>query len=201
MKSIRISLLALTLSLLIISCNKDNDDDDNGFPFYFTATIDGNAVKYEADDISSQYECGISMPENSLGMNYDIYQGTVIQDGLDPSSNAIYVHILKYFNDYPTNAEKLAMYQLGSYPYGKGEVSTSTVNGASITYYDNSGKTWSSELGTQSGSTFSISEISDNEFGTSGKIFKASFSCKLYDGMGGSITVSNATIRGKVFLP
>ena len=201
MKIGKLLVLVCISATLFVSCKKDGGDDDSDFPYYFTATIDGNSVKYEADDLNSQYQCGISQPEASVGTDYDIYQGTVIEDGMNPYENSIYVHILKYFSAYPSNDQKLAMITTGNYPYGKSEVSTSTVNGATVTYYDNSGKVWNSELGAQSGSTFSITEVTDNPLGTSGKIFSASFSCKLYDGLGGSIQISNAKIRGKAFFP
>lgn len=198
MKKLLIFVLVLSS---IISCKKNSSDNKEQFPFYFSATINGSAVKYEANDLNSRYECGISSPYNANGEEYDIYEGTLIQDGNDPSRNNIYVHILKYFNHYPLYPERLAMLTIRDYGYGSGDVSTSTVNGASIFYTDSNGKEWHSELGSQTGSSFSITELVDNPDGTSGKIFKATFSCKLYDENGASIQVTNAVIRGKAFLP
>lgn len=197
MKKLIIYVLALSF---ITSCKKDkSDDNQDQFPFYFTATINGAAIKYEANDLTSQYECGTSAPYGAIGDDYDIYEGTVIQDGADPSKNNIYVHVLKYFDHDPTSAERLAMFKTGGYPYGLGSTSPSTIDGVSIDYADATGKEWSSELGSQTGSTFSISEIVDNPDNTSFKIFKATFSCKLYDGSGGSVQVNNAVIRGKIY--
>jgi hypothetical protein len=91
---------------------------------------------------------------------------------------------------------------MGSYAYGVSHVSSSTVNGASIHYVDANGDDWFSENGPQTGSTFSITELIDNTDGTSGKIFKATFSCKLYDLNGtASVQVTDATIRGKILSP
>ena len=185
----------------ITSCKKDSSNNKDQFPFYFSATINGAAVKYEANDLNSQYECGISSPYSASGEEHDIYEGTLIQDGNDPSRNNIYVHILKYFDHYPSDPERFAMLTIDNYGYGSSDVSTSTVNGASIRYTDGNGKEWDSELGSQIGSSFSITELVDNPDDTSNKIFKASFSCKLYDGNGGTIQVTNAVIRGKVFIP
>src|SRR5688572_30179555 len=98
MRNIKIVLFALTAVFSLVSCKKDGGDGDSDFPYYFTATINGNSVKFEADDINSQFECGISQPEASVGTDHDIYQGTVIQDGLDPFGSSINVHILKYFS-------------------------------------------------------------------------------------------------------
>lgn len=94
------------------------------------------------------------------------------------------------------------MIQLGSYGYGVSHVSSSTINGASIDYIDANGNYWLSETGSQVGSTFTITELVNSTTGFSGKVFKANFSCKLYDINGiNSIQVSNATIRGKILSP
>lgn len=198
MKRLLVFVIALSF---VASCKKDSSANKDEFPFYFSATINGSAIKYQANDVDSRYECGISSPYSATGEEHDIYEGTLIQDGNDPSKNNIYVHILKYFNHYPTYPERLAMINTGNYGYGISDVSTSTVNGASISYTDANGKEWHSELGSQTGSSFSVTELVDNPDNTSDKIFKATFSCKLYDGAGGSIQVANAVIRGKVFLP
>jgi hypothetical protein len=121
---------------------------------------------------------------------------------LDPSKSTIRVHILKYFDHEPTAAERAAMIKAGTYPFGFGKVNSATVNGATIDYIDASGNNWFSETGSQTGSTFNITELITNTSATSGKIFKATFSCKLYDVNGvNSIVVTNATIRGKILSP
>lgn len=173
------------------------------FPYYFIGTVGSAVVKYEADDLNSTYGCGISQPENSLGFtDFDIYEGTVFLNPLDPSKNTIRVHILKYFDHEPTSAERIAMIKTGAYTFGVGNVSSTTVNGATIDFIDANGNNWFSETGSQTGSTFTITELLPNSSGTSGKIFKATFSCKLYDINGtNSIQVTNATVRGKILSP
>ena len=207
MKRNLLSILSIPILLFFISCQKEDDGTGGGggssFPYYFIGTINGATVKYEADDLSSVYGCGTSQPENSLGFtDFDIYEGTVLMNPVDPSKNVIRVHILKYFNHDPSNAERTAMIAIGAYPFGFGDVSSSTVNGATIDYTDANGNSWFSETGSQAGSTFNITELVANTNGTSGKIFKATFSCKLYNAGGtSSITVTNATIRGKILSP
>lgn len=219
MKKNSIFSLFILCSFFLFSCQKEITGDLTGsgsggggnnsggatssYPYYFIATVNGANIKYEADDLSSTYSCGTSQPENSTGYtDYDIYEGTVIANPLDLSKSNISVHILKYFNHDPTAAERAAMIKIGSYGYGVGNVNSTTVNGASITYVDANGDNWFSETGSQTGSTFSIAELVDNTNGTSAKIFKAIFSCKLYDLNGTkSIQVTNATIRGKILSP
>ena len=195
------NLLFVSTVLIATSCKKDSSSNNN-FPYYFTATINGAAVKYEANDVDSHYGCGFTQDESStFPSDYDIYQGTLISDNQQPSKNAIYVQVLKYFDHEPGNDEKSAMIQLGNYPYGYGTVSTSTINGADIEYDDANGVAWLSQFGSQTGSSFTITELVNNPDGTSGKIFTANFTCKLYDGSGASIQVTNAKIRGKVLTP
>ncbi|HZI53991.1 MAG TPA: hypothetical protein VFD56_09825, partial [Chitinophagaceae bacterium] len=60
-------LLAAALLLsCIVSCKKDNSkkNDDAEFPFYFTATINGTEVNYKANELNSEYSCGISSTES-----------------------------------------------------------------------------------------------------------------------------------------
>jgi hypothetical protein len=195
-------LLLGSILLLALSCSKESSSDKDDFPYYFTATINGSTVKYQANDIDSRYSCGTSQSESaSIPNHYDIYEGTTIEDDQNANKNKIVVYILKYFNHDPTYAERVAMIKLGNYSYGYSDVSSSTVNGASIDYTDANGNWWSSEFGSQTGSTFAITELIDNTDGTSGKIFTAKFNCKLYDGNGASIQVTNATIRGKILSP
>lgn len=191
------SILVLLVTLSFLSCKKANDD--NNYPYYFTATINGVSVKYEADDLNSSYGAGISQPQSSTDPDYDVYEGAVIQDLTNPSeNNSIYVHILKHFTEEPTLEQREAMIHTGTYNFGFSHVSSSTVDGASIDYIDKDGKYWKSELGSQSSSSFIITELIDNPESLNGKIFKATFNCKLYDEDGASIVVSNATIRGKI---
>ena len=171
----RLFFIALIISFFV-SCQKENGKDDNTSksPYYFTATINGTNVKYEADDLTSPYGCGISQPESLSGFdNNDIYEGTVIANMTDFSKSNVYVHILKFFTDYPDNNQRSSMIKIGSYGYGRSETSPSTVNGASIDYTDANGNYWTSENGPQTGSTFNITELINNNDGTSAKIFKA----------------------------
>ncbi|HJS53110.1 MAG TPA: hypothetical protein VJ765_01160 [Chitinophagaceae bacterium] len=204
-----ISILAF--AILLTSCQKEisgeinnNNGNNSAFPYYFIATINGKTVKFEADDISSRYGCGTSQPFSAIApSDYDIYEGTVLLDPLEPTKNSAWVHILKYFNHDPNQAERYSMINPGDYPYGYSDVSSSTINGASIDYIDENGVTWFSETGPQSTtSNFTIVELIDNTDGTSGKIFKATFNCKLYNFDGSSsVQVTNGVIRGKILTP
>lgn len=189
-------LTAALLLSCIVSCKKDNAQiDEDEFPFYFTATINGAEVNYKANELTSEYSCGISSTESGFGDDLNISEGTVITGPDYFITNTIHVFILKHFDHDPDLSEKMAMFKLGTYPFGSTEGAT-TVDGATIDYVDANGKEWYSELGPQTGSSFEITELIDNNIGGSLKIFKAAFNCKLYDDTGASIQVNNAVIRG-----
>jgi len=200
-KIIAYSCLFLLILSSSLSCKKGGSNGK--FPYYFTATVNNQNVKYEANDISSQYSCAISFPYTGSGLTYDIYQGTALEDQNDPYKNSIEVLMLQYFNHYPDQNEVRSMILPGNYGYGVGNVGNgiNTVNGAVVRFMDANGNDWSSENGAQTGSSFKITEVTNNSSGTSAKIFTAQFNCKVYNSSGASIEIKNATIRGKAFLP
>ena len=203
------SLTLIFITALVISACSKKTDSDNKYPYYFKGSIDGNAVSYQANNINTVYSSGTNWmangegPDNTDDGSNDHYDGTILQEyGINAPVNAIGVYILKHFDNYmsPTEEEREAMYYLGNFPYGKlDEFNTlNTKNGAVIEYYDNNGEWWTSENGPQTGSTFSITELSVNNEGTSKKIMKANFSCKLYNQTGQSIQLTNGEIRGLI---
>jgi hypothetical protein len=195
-------LMGIVSLCLFASCKKENSSPaESDYPYYFSANINGANIKFEADDLLSTYGCGTSAPSSSSGFHHDIYEGTVIQNPLQPAKSSIYVHILKYFNDEPDQAQRIAMFTLGNYGYGVSNTSPSTVNGATVDYVDADGKSWSTQDGSQTGSTFTITELSDNDDFTAVKLFKATFNCKLYDGSGNSVELKNGVIKGKAIFP
>src|SRR6185436_3478438 len=100
------NILSIVFFALLLSCSKKDDSiNEDKYPYYFTATINGGVVKYEANDIDSEDGCGISAPSSSLGTSdYDTYQGTFFLHGFEQTKNVIYVHILKYFTHDPSGS-------------------------------------------------------------------------------------------------
>jgi hypothetical protein len=189
----------LLLVSSFISCNKKDEFISSNFPYYFTGKVNGQIVKFEAEETSARYECDVTGFIDNSGSNYDIYEGTMLQDKTTPNKNQIKVMLLKYFNHYPDyQSEVTTMIQPGNYAYGFGDASSNTVNGAVIYYTDANGLQWYSE-GPQDGSSFKVTEVTSNSAGTSVKIFTAQFSCKLHNGTAATLEIKNATVRGKVF--
>ena len=197
--SINASLFFLLVSL-IVSCKKNTEDIlTSNSPFYFVGKVKGQAVRFEADETSTHYKCDVTGFTDAFGSNYDIYEGTMLNDQTTANKNQIQVMLVKYFNHYPNyQTEVTTMFQPGDYAYGFGNVNSSTINGAVVYYIDANGTSWYTE-GPQDGSTFKVTEVVNNSAGTSVKIFTAKFSCKLYNGTAAVLEIKDATIKGKVF--
>lgn len=180
----------------------DNDDDDNdnetSTGYYFSAKINGETVRYDDNNINLGY--GVYHYQSSLGEeDFDMYEGTTISKGAPSDTSAVEVSLLKYFNHEPSLEERWAIFASGSHGYGLAQSSSATTNGGTIVYFDKNGKYWDSELGSQTGSTFNVTEVIENENHLYGKIVTAEFSCKLYDEEGNSIQVTEGIIRGPVY--
>jgi hypothetical protein len=189
----------IVLAIFFCACSKAKEDmpmEADTFPYFFTATINGISISYEANFVS-RFGCGSSSRIYESPDFYNLYEGTVIKDTNEEGRNRIYVHVLKHFSpEGPTAEQRLAMFRVGSYNYGKLKVS----DGAVITYTDENGVEWNSEDGSQVGSTFSLTEIADDDY-VDAKRIKASFSCKLYASNGNSIQLSDGIISGRVLEP
>ena len=77
---------AVLLLSCLASCKKDNSKkNESEFPFYFTAKINGAELNYQANELNSEYSCGISSTESGFGDDVNISEGTVITGSDDLS--------------------------------------------------------------------------------------------------------------------
>jgi hypothetical protein len=77
-------------------------------------------------------------------------------------------------------------------------------NGVIVYYIDQNGKSWFSGDGSQQGSFFesiSLTDLTGINNSYLNKIWKARFSCRLYDGVGNWINVENGEIYNRIMLP
>lgn len=91
------------------------------------------------------------------------------------------------------------MYKVGTYTFGKLQTVPAevVVDGVVIRYTDVNGKIWSTDFGTgnQAGSSFRITEHTNNTSDSrSQKVTTAEVNCKLYDGSGEEILLTNGKI-------
>jgi len=210
--SLRFAMI-ICLALLATACKKDDDSDDSNDDtgsttidvsnavggLYFAAYLDGNA--FSLLNGVDGYGNGTTQSGGGSVGDWEEIQGS-IYGGLNSSVIAV-VEILKY-NDQPTflgSSDYAAMWQVGDYNYGSSEDDNNgvSVDGVIITYVDADGVNWTTSKGTgdQSGSSFNISAAVDATDGVSQKVATGTFSCKLYDGDGNEIVVTNGSFKGR----
>lgn len=158
----------------------------------FTGELNGNEVKYYAgvSDVTSMYGVSASFGSGTYTATYDAAIG-----GFDPGEEYMGIEIgTLTVSDTLTTAERYSYFhsliKVQSYPYTFG-----AANGIKVTYKASNGVVWSSDAGTadQTGSScvFTWTENFYNGFDETEK-FKAHVNCKLYNGLGQSLTLTNA---------
>lgn len=214
--------VTLIIGLLISACKKETETGDVEDPgttttvirsnnidsnFYFKGTIDGTEVKIYPDTIYTM-TIGDSSSKKTLSGYYEY------------SPFSIVIKKTAFANPTPANLANSGgaafildttaslnsagyrnIIQVKSYSYGR--LSKGTVKGASgayIMYHDANGIAWTSDKGTadQTGSTFIVTSYADNATKAPFKKVKASFSCKLYDGLGNSKTITNGSFSAQI---
>lgn len=199
----KVLLLVASCAILMFSCKKKSSDPapvtpapvSTGAPsitsaLYFQAKIDGAWVTFQ--DGIGNFSSGVSSSGNQIQQQDALFMNYV-------NGQAASFFIIKTFTSSPSNTDIEGMFGIKSYSFGN---YNSNIDGAGISYYDSSGQYWSTDSGTgiQTGSTFSISEITAGVSGQAHKIVKANFSCKLYDGNGNSKTLTNGVLRGRAVM-
>ena len=106
--------------------------------------------------------------------------------------------------------EFLSWFNPGFKNYGQARASTladiynPAKNGVIVYYMDENGKSWFSGAGSQQGSVFesvSVKDLPGINNPHLNKIWKARFSCRLYDEVGNWINVTNGEIYNRIMLP
>jgi hypothetical protein len=129
------------------------------------------------------------IPPPGEGMSHGSYTSSITNSS-ETKGFGIGKGILEFNGPSPSSEEFNAF-------FAKGTVGFQTENNKNgiVLGWLNAGEYWSSDLGDQTGSSFTIDEVSENIFGM---IIKASFTCKLYNADGTkSITVKNGEYVGQ----
>ncbi|MBK6397927.1 MAG: hypothetical protein IPP27_06575 [Bacteroidetes bacterium] len=192
----------IAICSVFVSCSKKDDPEPtpsapvlnyNSTP-QFSVSLNGTGLSMIADGSTIESLVGSSnslnpVPNISTG-NYSYYIGSNVNDiGIFLKRGG-----LLFMGFPPSDSLFLSFFPTGSYNY-----TSDGVNGISISYFDANGILWSTDLGTavQTGSTFTIDERQGQDIlGYYSVRYKASFSCKLYDGSGNTIDLTNGVIVG-----
>ncbi len=188
------------LSLLTSSCKKDDNDpvaiDGN---WYFRANIDNDSVNFT--DGVDRYINAYDLDSLLDGSGFKTYVASTMFDPFDTYDASADISFgMNLFPNYPTYEEFKTIFPLGSVTYGT-ERRIPNQNGVVVDFfaYDaNANNTlWSSALGSQSGSSFTIVSVDFSDEGNYSYFahVTATFNCTLYDGNGNSKILKNGKIE------
>jgi hypothetical protein len=185
----RTMAIALLASTLLVSCGDEEDPiivNDNNY--YVQFVINGDTIRYADGTNGYGNGPGKTANEDSLGWNQREFTMFIRSaDSADFENNAINIQIVKRFVITPTYQERYDMFSPASLGYGSWPADTShfLTEGAIITYTDNNGTVWTSDLlyGTQpSSSNFTITEHTTVDAALFGAKTRGTFNVRLYDG-------------------
>jgi hypothetical protein len=162
--------------------------------YFFSGNINVTSTIYNSGQ-NSIYNGAVSESSGNGSGGVIFSSGTVFSD-INDGDPTLEIFIMKNFATSPLYNNIYDMFGVTTYSYGDEDT---YINGAKVRWYDGN-KSWSSDdgAGTQTGSTFSITNRGPYNGDFSLFTFKGSFSCNLYDGSGGVITIQNATFSGQV---
>ncbi|HEX6180662.1 MAG TPA: hypothetical protein VFZ47_05410, partial [Chitinophagaceae bacterium] len=187
--------------------------------FYFKGTLNGADISWlvpsHKNESSFTYHAGASLGHTDFsseclnGYCYYVNVSTEIKTNVANINPHIAVSINMAVPAY-TREIALSWFVPGpkTYPtsvrtHDKPDLLDPAKNGVVVYYVDQNGTSWSSNRGSQQGSSFESISF-NNEPRTDvahEKVWKAKFSCTLYSNAGNSIKVENAEIYGPILLP
>jgi hypothetical protein len=208
MKKITLSALLIIGVLLCITCKKDkkdsssNNTNNNTTPtsYYIHGTLSGATIDVEQGTTTSGYNSGMvgGYDGSLISGKCRHSQGSVFENPFVSGTPQYYIGVYKDypddgFGDCPiTNAQCDSVLHTGSFGYA----SSTVEQGAFVNYVDAGGNNWSSETGSQTGSTFSISTYANDPTGVAPKLATYVFNCKIYNDSG-AVKTFNATWYGR----
>lgn len=203
-----IILLSFILTAFIFGCKKKDTTTAPEDPqssttggTVITASITAASVPqatFALDGVSKSYISNGSTFFGGSGTSGGGSGATIYSSGIDDGNSTTYINInkgtLTYTTSLPSDNQFRAFYPISSVPF-----SVNAANGVEVSVFIN-GTEWSTSMGTanQTGSTFNIVQAVDNPdiTGTLYVKVKATFSCKVYDGLGNSKTITNGLYIG-----
>lgn len=214
-------LVALVFILMIASCKKSGQIEDilpsksiSKDSFYFKAKLNGMPIFWKVpahkNDQSFAYHAGASFGYSDLSANCiegNCHYMTVTTQ-IFANNAQVRPQMNVGFNmaaPTRTHSEVLSWFSPGDKTYQIGVRNSSIAdllnpakNGVIIYYIDENNKAWAANNGGQQGSWFQSLSVEDEKCDgvSTDKVWKARFSCKMYDASGNFITVEDGEIYG-----
>ena len=221
-------LFTFLFLLALLSCNKsgiNNTNTSNSLingingadSFYFKGKIDGKDVSWivpsHKNDASFSFVADAHHGYSDFSGNcvegycYYIIAGSEIRKNVIDATRPGVAVSFNMATSRKGKEEIISWFSVGTKVYGLlrpiSDLLNPAYNGVNIYYVDQNGNDWSTLRGLQQGSFFE-SVLFNDEPRTdivTQKIWKAKFSCKLYNNFGQFINIENGEIFGPILLP
>ncbi|MDP6909715.1 MAG: hypothetical protein QF371_09420, partial [Flavobacteriales bacterium] len=176
--------------------------------FFVEFVIDGDTIRYEDGEANYGNGPGVETFRDSVGRNHSQFT-TFIRSILTPNyeNNTLTIQMMKFFSDtsWPSYNSEFLLFDEGLYPYGSWNDDTTDLgpDGVVLVYADNDGKVWSSDqlYGQQETSaSFQISSHLAADAGQFGARTKGTFRCRLFDGLGEHLDLTNGSFHARTIL-
>lgn len=181
------------------SNNNNNNNNNTTSTYYIHGTLAGSSLQVDQVGTSGYQSGMLGGSESAQNPNLCLHsQGSSFSNPFASGVPEYYIGIYKVFPQDAnqectlTNAEYESILHTGAIAFA----ATSTEEGAFIHYVDATGMYWSTEAGSQTGSTFTIDSYTTDNTGLAPKIAKYTFSCKLYDD-NANVKTFSATWNGR----
>jgi hypothetical protein len=162
--------------------------------FYSTATIDGNEVEFSENEngfVNGYGKAGVWV--QGMGQWFERQSTVYSKNG----ENIFNIYFMKWVNANPPAKEDIkTIFRKGNYDFGSSDFNN-LVEGVEIRYIDEAGVEWTTR-GDQTGSHFEVTDHAKNEADSyTPYITEGTFSCKFYNNLGESKTVTNGQFKGR----
>jgi hypothetical protein len=205
MKKYITGILILSLGIFI-SCKKKKDDvtpapSANAITadYYIQANIGGTVKTFQRNVNSYFNGAGGSLTAGSTGSAINQYTSTFAKYSIGGGLSVANDNLTVGFNLNSQDAQSTdytAFFVTGAKAYVATE---DDLNGVFIDWVDESGATWSTAGGSQSGSVFTITALGSTVLNsTNYNWVKATFNCTLYNSVGSSKIVTGGLLKGLV---
>ena len=201
-------LLIATASTVFFSCGEDPDPNEIVSDIYFQATVDGEIRTYQIDvndyiNIVGDFTAGADADNENQFIPFTCVASDDALSSPSGLANSGAVGIIITSTD-NLNPEQVGdQITTGTMNYGTRSYDTPdpATPGAFVSWVDPTGAEWTTN-GDQSNSTFEITAYADEENAASNshKVITANFSCTLYNGSGGSISLTDGRVRGRMIV-
>lgn len=194
-------LPALFLGFVLSHTSCDTDDDNINIPtdntYHVQFVVNGDTLRFE--DGKDGYGNGPGKTANEDSLGWNIKEFTLFirhPDTPNFLNNSLQIDVVNRFVISPSYDERYALFAPGTRAFGSWPADTTQTlsNGVIITYTDDNGKVWSSDLlfGSQpTSSNFEFTEHFSVDAPLFGSKSRGTFNAILRDGLGGQIQLTN----------